>query len=56
MHNAMDPITFIAFLIGINSSAPATTRPAEPKKPQAEKQKPAHKEHGTVKRGGWDRN
>ncbi|MBL7955384.1 MAG: hypothetical protein JNJ91_10120 [Flavobacteriales bacterium] len=53
----MNPIAFIAFLMGINSTpVPARSNQAdEPKKPETVQPAP-DKAHGAPKRGGWDRN
>lgn len=58
--HAMNPVAFVAFLMGINTTAPAPKPALNNEQPgvasaQAVKQ-PAAKVPGTLKRGGWDRN
>lgn len=53
----MNTIAFIAFLVGINTSAPTAPPAATEKKQSVEEQSPkTGKDSGFQKRGGWDHN
>jgi hypothetical protein len=53
----MNPIAFIAFLMGINTTTPPTKpAPTELEQQQAKPKPGTDKESGGAKRGGWDRN
>lgn len=58
--HVMNPVAFVAFLMGINTTAPAPKPAVNNEQPgvataQPVKQ-PAANVPGTLKRGGWDRN
>lgn len=52
----MNPIAFIAFLVGINTTPPSQPKNQEQKKGTEQPQPKPAGEVGAPKRGGWDRN
>jgi len=53
----MNPIAFMAFLVGINSTPPAPPPTVAEQKQKVEKPQPKPgKGGGAQKRGGWDHN
>ncbi|MCC6541352.1 MAG: hypothetical protein IT225_03950 [Flavobacteriales bacterium] len=53
----MNPIAFLAFLMGITAPTPPTKTTPPDQEQQLEKPKPGpDKGQITLKRGGWDRN
>lgn len=55
--NTMTPIAFLAFVFGMNATAPKAPPLATEQKPKVEKPQPQPaKDAGAAKRGGWDGN
>lgn len=54
--HTMNPIAFIAFLVGINTTPPSQPKNQEQKKGTEQPQPKPAGEVGAPKRGGWDRN